>query len=161
MTSSSQNKSELINEFIVKSSIRYLLDAEFIAVLIAFTLKHINFQKKRKYKIISSPSRTQWSHILNKLPDHKFKRMYRMSKLCFKSLSEHIIAAVGIDEFKSEDYVQELYNSFPKPTFHLFGHFLFHLLYLVTGILISFCFCFLCSIFLNYKLFGLVFCFIF
>ena len=46
-----------------------------------------------------------------------------MSKGCFKSLCEKIIEAVGIDEFKSADYVQELYNSFPKPKNNVKGSF--------------------------------------
>ena len=73
--------------------------------------------------MISSCCRSQWSYFLNKLSDNKFKRLFQMSKGCFKSLCEQIIEVVGIDEFKSEDYVQELYNSFPKPKNNMRGSF--------------------------------------
>lgn len=37
-----------------------------------------------------------------------------MSKGCFNLLCEKIIEAVSIDKFKSEDYIQQFYNSISK-----------------------------------------------
>ena len=44
-----------------------------------------------------------------------------MSKGCFKLLFDKIIEGVGIDEFKSEDCIQDFYNKISKTTNNIKG----------------------------------------
>ena len=52
--------------------------------------------------------RTSWSSFQSRLTDKQFRRYFRMERECFQFLCERIIANVGEDAFKSEEYLYDL-----------------------------------------------------
>ena len=52
--------------------------------------------------------RFRWHEFQTSLSERNFRRMFRMSKSCFKELCDDIINAVGEDVFKGEDYIKDI-----------------------------------------------------
>ena len=65
---------------------------------------HLNSisSKKRRSRV-----RKSWRKFSDWLTDRQFRRYFRMSKVLFQQLCNDIIAAVGPDEFKSEQYLRQ------------------------------------------------------
>ena len=103
---------ELLKDLLKLSCMKLLQDMQSIELLLEFSIRHIQLQHERNNRkcSIQHNDRIRWSHIKIRLSDNQFKRMYRMSKGCFESLCEKIILAVGPDEFKSEEYLDQVYK---------------------------------------------------
>ena len=56
--------------------------------------------KNRRFR-----QRMEWSDFEARLSDNQFRRMFRITRECFKVLCTKIASAVGEDEFKSEEYL--------------------------------------------------------
>ena len=52
--------------------------------------------------------RKSWQRFAGRLTDRQFRRYFRMSKICFQVLCDEIEDLVGVDEFKSETYLNRL-----------------------------------------------------
>ena len=59
--------------------------------------------KKRKCN-----RRQSWMKFQNKLSDRQFRRYFRMTRECFTLLCERILSNVGHENFKSEQYLNEV-----------------------------------------------------
>ena len=59
-----------------------------------------NIALKRRIKI-----RLTWSEVNSRISDAHFRRMFRMSRTCFKQLCDKIIISVGERSFMSQAYI--------------------------------------------------------
>ena len=55
-------------------------------------------------------NRIQWSDLQQPISDNHFRRMFRMSRDCFKQLCAKIIASIGESRFKSEVYIKSFFS---------------------------------------------------
>ena len=63
--------------------------------------------------------RKSWVAFQDWLTERQFRHYFRMSKVLFQQLVDDVSAAVGADEFKSEQYLQQRINGtsmFPDPS---------------------------------------------
>ena len=65
----------------------------------------ISEQRSRQARGRRDKERIQWSELQERISDIHFRRMFRMTRLCFDLLCQKIIAAVGESGFKSEAYI--------------------------------------------------------
>ena len=50
-------------------------------------------------------TRIKWSEINQRISDRHFRRMFRMTRVCFSELCCVIICNIGESKFKSEEYI--------------------------------------------------------
>ena len=72
--------------------------------------------KKRK----GSRNRTNWQQFMNSISDQHFRRMFRMSRLCFQKLCDTIQHNVGKKIFCSEAFIKETLSSRPSKLASIF-----------------------------------------
>ena len=65
----------------------------------------ISEQRSRQARGKRDKECIQWSELQECISDIHFRRMFRMTRLCFDLLCQKIIAAVGESGFKSEAYI--------------------------------------------------------
>ena len=94
-------------------------------ILARIVVPHL--QRSRLNSISTHHRRTRvrksWVAFQDWLTERQFRRYFRMSKLLFQQLCDDICAAVGVDEFKSEEYIKQRIDRaciFPDPTTNLF-----------------------------------------
>jgi len=58
---------------------------------------------KRRFR-----QRKSWAHFQYRLTGRQFRRYFRMSRVCFEYLCAKIEANVGVENFKSEEYLREI-----------------------------------------------------
>ena len=68
----------------------------------------INSHYARNRKI---PCRRSWAAFEDKLTDRQFRLFFRMSKGLFRLLCDEIVGLIGIGEFKSEEFLNEMMDS--------------------------------------------------
>ena len=47
----------------------------------------------------------RWDEVNDRMGDYQFRRMFRITRSCFKELCFTIIGAVGESKFKSQAYI--------------------------------------------------------
>ena len=68
--------------------------------------------------------RKSWAAFKDWLTERQFRRYFRMSKELFQQFIDDVSTAVGADEFKSEEYLQNIIDgstSFPNPANNVSG----------------------------------------
>lgn len=85
----------LVNDFIAPSARRSEINS--------YHARH------RQYR-----QRKSWKSFAAYLTERQFRRYFRMSKSVFQDLCNNIVDIVGQDEFKSEEYIDDIMNSRPR-----------------------------------------------
>jgi hypothetical protein len=67
------------------------------------------YARHRQYR-----QRKSWKLFAAYLTERQFRRYFRMSKSVFQELCDNIVDIVGQDEFKSEEYIDNIVNSLPR-----------------------------------------------
>ena len=84
------------------------------AILLSFIFAHYHtLQKQEGYHLRKQQSalgrrkkkRIKWDEVNLRISDRHFRRMFRMSRDCFKELCSKVISYVGESSFKSESYI--------------------------------------------------------
>ena len=79
----------------------------FVLVQLRFSLKdeHSTFVRSQLACNCRKKKRVNWAELNTRISCSQFRRMFRMTRPCFKLLCQNIIAAVGESTFKSEVYI--------------------------------------------------------
>ena len=108
---SSQSRYKTAAAILLYQQLRQDADEDYaIANIVLPTIQRgqINSHYARNRKI---HRRRSWTTFKDKLTDRQFRLYFRMSKGLFQLLCDEIVGLVGVSEFKSEEFLNEMINS--------------------------------------------------
>ena len=108
---SSQSRYKTAAAILLYQQLRQDADEDYaIANIVLPTIQRgqINSHYARNRKI---HRRRSWTTFKDKLTDRQFRLYFRMSKGLFRLLCDEIVGLVGVSEFKSEEFLNEMINS--------------------------------------------------